>query len=81
MSTTLTLTAKGQVTLKKELLTDEAAIARNLVCQLSIFATGSPVRFSDRPEIAAILEHAKARDYGVRTLIEELVQSQLFQTK
>jgi hypothetical protein len=66
---------------KKLLLTDETALARNLVRQLSVFATGAPVRFTDRAEIEAILARAKARQYGVRTLVEELIQSQLFQTK
>jgi hypothetical protein len=51
------------------------------VRQLSIFATGAPVRFSDRDEIEAVLARAKGSDYGVRTMIEELVQSQLFRTK
>ena len=67
--------------LKKLLLTDQSAISRNLVRQLSIFATGAPVRFSDRPEIESILNRSKSSQYGVRTLIEELVQSELFQTK
>jgi hypothetical protein len=67
--------------LKKLLVTDDVTIARNLVRQLSIFATGAPVRFSDRDEIEAILARAKGSHYGVRTLIEELVQSHLFQTK
>jgi hypothetical protein len=33
---------------KKLLLNDEAQIARNLTKQLSVYATGAPVRFSDR---------------------------------
>jgi hypothetical protein len=66
---------------KKLLLGDEAALARNLVRQLSVFATGAPVRFSDREEIERILDRAKPGHYGVRTLIEELVQSELFQAK
>ena len=66
---------------KRLLLNDEPALARNLVRQLSVFATGAPVGFSDRPEIEAILARAKAREYGVRTLIEELIQSSLFQNK
>jgi hypothetical protein len=66
---------------KKLLLKDEAALARNLVRQLSVFATGAPVGFSDRREIEAILARARAREFGVRTLIEELIQSQLFQSK
>ena len=67
--------------LKKLLVTDETTIARNLVRQLSIFATGAPVRFTDRDEIEAVLTRAKGSGYGVRTLIEELVQSELFRTK
>jgi hypothetical protein len=66
---------------KKLLLKDEAALARNLVRQLSVFATGAPVGFSDRPEIEAILARARGREFGVRTLIEELIQSPLFQSK
>jgi hypothetical protein len=66
---------------KKLLLKDETPLARNLVRQLSVFATGAPVGFTDRPEIEAILARARAREFGVRTLIEELIQSQLFQSK
>ena len=46
-----------------------------------VFATGAPVRFSDRGELEQILQRASARKYGVRTLVEEIVQSELFQTK
>jgi len=67
--------------IKKLLLTDEPAIARNLVQQLSIYATGSPVRFSDREQIEAIMKRAQASDYGVKSIIEETVQSDLFQSK
>ena len=67
--------------LKKMLLQDEAAIALNLAQQLTIYATGAPVRFSDREEIEKIVEHAARRQYGVRTLLMEIVQSDLFQNK
>ena len=69
--------------LKKLIARDEPALARNLVGQLSVFATGAhfPARFSDRPEIQGILDRSRASKYGVRTLIEELVQSEMFQTK
>ena len=41
-------------------------IARNLVRQLTVFATGAPVRFSDREEIEKILAAAKdTNGYGV----------------
>jgi hypothetical protein len=66
---------------KRLILADEASIARNLAKQLVVYATGSPVRFTDREELERILERAQARDYGVRTLVEEIVRSDLFQTK
>jgi hypothetical protein len=66
---------------KKLLLADERQLARNLTRQLSIYATGAPVRFSDREAIEQILDHAEASHYGVRAVIEELVQSELFQEK
>ena len=57
------------------------SVARNLAKQLVVFATGAPVRFSDRAELEQILQRASASQYGVRTLVEEIVRSELFQTK
>jgi hypothetical protein len=51
--------------LKKLLVHDEAPIARNLARQLTIFATGAPVRFSDRAEIERILDATKVGHYSV----------------
>ncbi len=67
--------------LKARLLEDPAPIARNLARQLAVYATGAPVRFSDREQIERILQRTKATDYGVRSMVRELVQSELFQTK
>jgi hypothetical protein len=67
--------------LKKMLLEDELPIARNVVKQLMIYATGAPIGFSDRPEIDAILERTRPSDYGVRSIVHEIVQSKLFQCK
>jgi len=66
---------------KRLLMRDEASVARNLARQLVVFATGAPVRFTDRGEFEQILQRASARQYGVRTLVEEIVRSELFQTK
>ena len=66
---------------KQLLLANEAQIARNLVRQLSVYATGAPVRFADREQIERILGRASPSHYGVRSLIRELVQSDLFLTK
>jgi hypothetical protein len=66
---------------KRLLLADEAQLARNLAKQLTVYATGAPVRFGDRAHIEKILQRASASHYGVRTLIHELVQSDLFLNK
>jgi uncharacterized protein DUF1592/uncharacterized protein DUF1588/uncharacterized protein DUF1585/uncharacterized protein DUF1587/uncharacterized protein DUF1595/cytochrome c len=67
--------------LKTKLLDDPAPIARNIARQLAVYATGAPVRFSDREQIEKILQRTKAKDYGVRSMVRELVQSDLFQMK
>ena len=59
----------------------ETQTARNLVQQLVIFATGSPVRFSDRPIVETILQHARENRFGVRRIVHEIIQSPLFQNK
>jgi hypothetical protein len=66
---------------KRLLLDDEAQVARNLASQLVTYGTGAPVRFSDRPAVEKILERTRARGYGVRSLIHEIVQSDLFLNK
>ncbi len=63
---------------KRLLLADERQLARNLARQFAVYATGAPVRFSDRPAIERLLDRAAARGYGVRTLVHEVVQSELF---
>ncbi|MFO1065455.1 MAG: DUF1592 domain-containing protein [Pirellulales bacterium] len=67
--------------LKALLLKDERQVARNLVHQLVVYATGAPVRFGDRPEVEAVLDQAATSNYGVRDLILALVQSPLFRNK
>lgn len=67
--------------LKNLLASNEPQIARNLTRQLTVYATGAPVRFTDRPAIEHILEGAAAGHYGVRDLIHGIVQSPLFLQK
>ena len=66
---------------KKILLRDERLIARNMANQLITYATGTPVRFSDREVLEEILNKSKESDYGLRSLIHEIVQSPLFRRK
>jgi hypothetical protein len=67
--------------LKHLLARDPEPLARNLVQQLAVYGTGAPMRFSDRPVVARILARSRPGGYGVRTLVHELVQSELFQDK
>ncbi len=52
-------------------------LARNLLHQFTVYATGSPVRFSDRPEVEAILDAHAATGFRVRDLMVSLVQSRI----
>jgi len=67
--------------LKRLLLQDERQIARNFVGQLIVFATGAPVRFGDRPKVEAILDRAAAGGYGVKSLIQSIIESEIFRNK
>jgi hypothetical protein len=66
---------------KQLLLKDETQIARNLAKHLAVYATSSPIRFSDRAGLEQVIENTKAREYGVRSLIHAIVQSDLFLNK
>lgn len=66
---------------KKLLLADERQIARNLVEQLVVYATGEPVRFSDRALVEHILDRAEESRYGTRSLIHGIIQSELMRNK
>ena len=53
-------------------------LARGLTRQLVVYATGTPVTAADEPELDALVDRAAPRDYGVRSLIHEVVASRLF---
>ena len=67
--------------LKRLLLKDERQIARNLTNQLLVFATGTPAQFSDRPKVEALLDRAASKGYGVKTLMQLIIESDLFRNK
>src|SRR4029077_15071228 len=66
---------------KQLLLKDKDQLARALAEKLLSYATGGTPTKSDRPEIEAIVGRIRSREYGVRTLVHEIVQSRLFQSK
>ncbi len=72
---------KDILELKALLLRDERQLARNLARQLVVYATGAPVRFADRARVEEILDRAKPSEYGVRSILREIVSSELFRCK
>jgi hypothetical protein len=64
--------------LKAILAANPRQLARNLLHQFTLYSTGTPVRFSDRVEIEALLDACAADGYRVRDLIHALVESKIF---
>ena len=56
-------------------------IARNFVKKLGTCATGVPIEAGDALEIESILTRAEPKQFGLKTLILETVQSELFTNK
>jgi mono/diheme cytochrome c family protein len=66
---------------KQLLLKDKDQLARALAEKLLTYATGAAPQATDRAAVEAIVKKIRAKDYGFRTLVHEVVQSKLFQTK
>jgi mono/diheme cytochrome c family protein len=67
--------------LKQLLLTDTDQIARSLTRKLLTYATGHGLEPADAPAVNDIVGKVKAKNYGFRTLVHEVVASPLFQSK
>src|SRR5262249_42774860 len=66
---------------KQLLLSDKDQLARALTERLVTYATGAAPQPADRDEIETIIRKSRDRDYGLQTLVHEIVQSKLFQSK
>jgi len=66
---------------KELLLRDKDQIARALTGRLLTYATGGAPARADQPEIDAIVGKIRGKDYGLRTLVHEVVQCGLFRSK
>ena len=64
--------------LKEILAANPRQLARNLLHQFTLYATGTPVRFADRVEIEEILDRCAADGYRVRDLLHAFVRSRIF---
>jgi hypothetical protein len=66
---------------KNLLLSDKDQLARALAEKLLTYATGTPPKITDRPQVEAIVESVRGKHYGFRSLLHEVVQSEVFQNK
>lgn len=64
--------------LKAILAANPRQLARNLLHQFTIYATGVPVRFGDRAEIETMLDACAKDGYRVRDLLLALTNSKIF---
>ncbi|WP_246112980.1 DUF1592 domain-containing protein [Allorhodopirellula solitaria] len=56
-------------------------LARALATHLATYSTGAAPTFADRETLDAIVAATESTNYGVRSLIHEVIQSSLFQQK
>lgn len=56
-------------------------LAANVAEKLLVYGTGGVIEFADREAVESIARQSAAEDYGLRTLVEEVVVSPLFLSK
>jgi hypothetical protein len=66
---------------KKLLLQDKHQIARALTQRLLVYATGHGLELADKETVEKIVAAVRAKKYGFRTLVHEVVQSEAFRRK
>jgi hypothetical protein len=66
---------------KKLLLEDKDQFARNLTQKMIVYATGADIQFADREVVEQIVAALRKKNYGLRTLVHEVVQSRVFLNK
>ncbi|HVW00640.1 MAG TPA: DUF1592 domain-containing protein, partial [Planctomycetaceae bacterium] len=60
---------------------DSPRLMNNLAERFAVYGTGRPVAFGDREQLAAVVNRTQQNGGGIRTLIHELIESPLFQTR
>jgi Protein of unknown function (DUF1585) len=63
---------------KQMLVKQREQVARNLIRQLLTYATGEEIQFADREVVNEILEQCRKKEFGIRTMIHEIIASRLF---
>ncbi|MCA9062730.1 MAG: DUF1592 domain-containing protein, partial [Planctomycetaceae bacterium] len=62
-------------------LADSARLARNVAEKLLTYGTGAPIRFADRQEVHRVVEQTESHHYGLRSIVQSVVSSQIFVRK
>lgn len=66
----------------KSLLMDRRDdVARNLLKQWIVYATGAELQFADRDDLERLLADARESGYGMRNMLHQIIQSDLFLKK
>lgn len=66
---------------KNILLEDKDQLARSLTQKLIVYATGADIQFADREVVEQVVARLREKNYGLRTLVHEIVQSRVFLNK
>jgi hypothetical protein len=66
---------------KKILLQDKDQITRNLAEQLLVYGTGSTLTYADRRTIEGIVRQSRKEGYGFKSLLLNVIQSDIFRSK
>ena len=64
--------------LRSMLAANDETLARAFLGHLITYATGASVSFADRAEVEKIIQRTKAKHFGVRALLLEVIASPLF---
>ncbi len=65
---------------KRMLMEDETAMPRSLIRLLLTYSHGRQLGFSDRVVVEQIVTDVQAKNYGLRSIIHEVVQSKSFRS-
>ena len=60
---------------------DVEQVARHLTSQFLVYATGAEIEFADRDAVERVVERIGDAGYPIRTMIHEVVQSDLFRSR
>lgn len=66
---------------KKLLLDDKDQIARNITQKLLIYSTGADLQYADREVVEKIVANVRVKNYGLRDIVHEVIQSRVFLNK